>query len=237
MRRSIAVAGITVAAIAGGAAAGVTLFTPTVGIAQEATDDTTTTTAQSDGSAEAATPARPSWVDEALDGLVSDGTLTREQADKVVAALDAAAPERGGPGHGHGAPGMKGDLFGAAATALGMEESDLMAALRDGQTIAEVAAEKGVATQTVVDAIVAEISANLDQAVADGRITQDEADERKVDATEKATAIVNGEMPERPEGGMGRHGRHGFGDTDSTDDSTDGTDDSTVEGSSTGLTS
>lgn len=225
MRRTIAVAGITAAALAGGAVAGITLFTPAVGIAQEATTDPTT--AETTPSDETTAPARPSWVDDVLDGLVADGTLTQDQADKVGAAFDAAAPERGprgGPGGMHkGGPRV--DVLGVAAGALGMEEADLHDALHDGQTIAEVAAGKGVDVQTVIDAIANELNASLDQAVADGRITQEEADERKADTAEHAAAIVNGERPEGPMGPGGPGGRHGrFGMTDDTgDDTADGT--------------
>jgi hypothetical protein len=67
--------------------------------------------------------------------------------------------------------------------------------------MAEVAQANGVDVQTVVDAIVADISARIDEAVANGRLTQAEADEKKAELPERVTARVNGERPEgAPEG-------------------------------------
>ncbi len=65
-----------------------------------------------------------------------------------------------------------------AAEALGMEQADLVAELRDGKTIAQVAEEQGVELQTVVDAIVDAHAERLAQAVEAGLLTQEEADER-----------------------------------------------------------
>jgi len=83
----------------------------------------------------------------------------------------------------------------AAAKALGTTAEELRTALAGGQSIAEVAATKGVAVQTVIAAIVAENKTRLDEAVAAGKITQTQADERLADTTERVTAMVNGEAP------------------------------------------
>jgi hypothetical protein len=61
-----------------------------------------------------------------------------------------------------------------------------------------------VDVQTVIDAIVADMNSHLDQAVADGRLTRAQADERKADAAERATDLVNGEL--RAGGPMGPGG-------------------------------
>jgi hypothetical protein len=134
-----------------------------------------------------------SWFDSALDGLVDDGTITQAQADAVADALQEARPERPdfgpwGPG-GWFATGVA--ILDEAADAIGIEEDELLAALRDGQTLAEVAESNGVDPQTVIDALVATTHERLDDAVADGRIEQDDADERLADATERITEFVN----------------------------------------------
>ena len=137
------------------------------------------------------------WFDSALDGLVDDGTITQAQADAVADALQEARPERpdfGPPGPGGWfAVGVA--VLDEAADAIGIEEDELLTALRDGQTIAEVAESEGVDSKTVIDALVAATRERLDEAVADGRIEQQDADERLADATERITEFVNEGAP------------------------------------------
>jgi hypothetical protein len=194
MRSSLLAAGITAAALFGGAAAGIALTTPSLASAQTevttpAADDTSSTsdTATDDND------GLPGPMAEAIQGLVDSGTLNQAQADAVTAALEAAKPEgRGGRGHGRGGPGLD-----AAATALGVTEDELHTALHDGQTVAEIATAKGVAVQTVIDAMVADAKEHLAEAVTDGRLTQAEADEKAADLTERITTFVNEGRPER----------------------------------------
>jgi uncharacterized protein (DUF433 family) len=103
----------------------------------------------------------------------------------------------------------------SAAEAIGIEPSALLAAIRDGQTVAEVAQANGVDPATVVDAIVANANDRLDQAVADGELTQEQADERAADVEEHATDFVNGDlsMPFHPGPPLiGNPGLWGFAD-------------------------
>ena len=125
---------------------------------------------------------------EVLQPLVDSGTITADQMTAVVDALVAARP-RGGPGMGgqggrHGGDGDHGGRGGmrggrgldAAATALGVTADELRTELEGGQTIAQVATAKGVDVQTVIDAMVADLKAHLDEEVAAGEHTQAEAD-------------------------------------------------------------
>lgn len=200
MKKSMVAAGLT-AGLLGGGAAGAILGTSGVSGAQE-----TTTTVQAEsntdsGSAAPTDSARPdptARFTETLAPLVADGTITQAQADAVIAALAAAAPA-GGRG-GHGGPGEHGGgkSLDAAATALGITADELRTAIEGGQTIAQVAADKGVDVQTVIDAIVAERTTHLDEEVAAGDLTQEEADQRLADATTRITDMVNNGRPERP---------------------------------------
>ena len=143
---------------------------------------------------------------DTLTPLVEDATITEEQMGKVIEALEAARPQgghggKGGQGGQHGG-GRRGEALSTAATALGMEKDELRDELRSGKTLAEVAADKGVDVQVVIDALVAEAKAHLDQKVADGDMTQEEADQRLADLTERITDRVN-------DGGGSSHGEEG----------------------------
>jgi len=81
-----------------------------------------------------------------------------------IAQVTSATTATADPAHGSG-PGRfahRGEGLAVAAEVLGISEDDLKAALTDGTSIAEVAAEQGVDVQDVVDALVAHASARLD---------------------------------------------------------------------------
>ncbi len=84
----------------------------------------------------------------------------------------------------------------AAASALGITTDELATELRAGKTIADVAGEKGVDVQTVIDAMVADANARLDEAVAAGRITEDDAADKRADLEARITDLVNNGAPE-----------------------------------------
>jgi len=81
---------------------------------------------------------------------------------------------RGGMGYSLG--GAADSLVAIAAKTLGMEQTALVTALNGGKTIADVAKDKGVALDKIVDAVVADRAERLKSAVAAGRMTQAQAD-------------------------------------------------------------
>ncbi|MEW5959359.1 MAG: hypothetical protein AB1801_16635 [Chloroflexota bacterium] len=86
--------------------------------------------------------------------------------------------QAGGPALGMGPRwgGQTGSLVAVAAEQLGMTQAELVAELQAGKTIADVAAEKGVALETIVDAFVALRAGRLAELVANGQLTQEQAD-------------------------------------------------------------
>lgn len=72
--------------------------------------------------------------------------------------------------------GPQNSLVAVAAKTLNMNASDLVAALQSGKTIADVAKEKGVATDRIVDTFIANRAQALKTAVDAKRITQAQAD-------------------------------------------------------------
>jgi hypothetical protein len=125
-----------------------------------------------------ATGARPdkaTMLKARLQTLVDDGTLTSSQLDAVVAALEAARPMGGGhEGRGHGGQnhgGARGEkrqeMLTSAAEAIGITADELKTAIEGGQTIAQVAEANGKSVQSVIDALVAQASADLTQRITD----------------------------------------------------------------------
>ncbi len=128
-------------------------------------------------------------------------TLTLAAAAAIAGAVafggsvyaQAAGPAQGAPaaqvgprGYGMGAGmglmaqgrlgGPDNSLVAVSAQVLGMSQTDLVAALNGGKTIAGVAQEKGVAPDKIVDAFVAPRAQALQSAVSAGRLTQAQAD-------------------------------------------------------------
>ena len=225
IRKNIAAAGV--AGVLG--VMGLAVAVAPIASATTSTDDGTTT----DDSTTSGFGARLQAIKDALAGLVSDGSLTQEQADEVATTLDESTALRGG---GHGRGGGMG--LEAAADALGMTVDDLRTALAaEGTTLADVAAAEGVDTATLIDALVAEHTARITPAVTDGRITQEEADEKIAALPEHVAAQIEQEMGPGHGPGHGHgggHGRHGAeGMTGSTDEGTGTTPDEAVADATT----
>jgi hypothetical protein len=165
-------------------------------------------------------PAALAAANAAIDAAASAGDISADRASELkdeLAALDDPASILvghgvlgGGPGHGgHGI--VEGDAVDAAATALGIDASDLVGQLRGGSSLMEIAVARGVGYPSVVSAVTDAVASDLATAVADGRITQDRSDQI---ASGLATWLDAGGQPD--EGaflfrhGMG-HGPRGEG--------------------------
>lgn len=78
-----------------------------------------------------------------------------------------------------------------AADTIGIPVDELAADYKAGQSISEIATAHGVDPQTVADALVAKASATIDQAVADGKVSQEKADKAKAKLPELASRVVD----------------------------------------------
>ena len=152
-----------------------------------------------------------------IDEAVKDGRLSREQGEAMKARIEADDFPLFGGGHGFGHRGFTLHGFrdlGTAAAFLGVGEDALRERLRDGDTLADVAKEKGKSVDALVSAIVAATTKRLDEAVAAGRITKAQRDEIVAGLKQRTTEIVNGDFPAfRGRGGPGfgpRFGGPGF---------------------------
>ena len=127
--------------------------------------------------------------DAALDAAVANGDITQEQADLMRAGQ--AVKEYM-------------DREALTAAALGMTVEELQAARDEGVTMADLLEQQGLDRTTFAEALQTEADKALAQAVSDGVITQEQADQ---------LAEMGGRFMDGGPGGHGeRGGRHGHGD-------------------------
>ena len=147
---------------------------------------------------------------ETLDEGVAEGLLTEEQAERLG---ERGFPFSGGR-MGHG----RGQLMDAAADVLGMTQADLMEQLKDGNSLAEVAEAQGKDLETFKAALLDQVQAQLGEVVAEGDLTQKQADDIFQRTEENIDSIVDAEGCGGGFGGM-RHGM--FGDEPETAEPTE----------------
>ncbi|MBN1582613.1 MAG: hypothetical protein JXA89_18025 [Anaerolineae bacterium] len=121
------------------------------------------------------------WIGIVLAGMLALGVVGVAFAQDPPESDEGVCPFGGGcgglgGGFGMGGFGYHGTMPGIIAEELGMTLDDLYAVLDEGQSIADVAAEQGVSLEDLVAALVARRAEDLNQAVADGYLTQEQAD-------------------------------------------------------------
>jgi polyhydroxyalkanoate synthesis regulator phasin len=151
-----------------------------------------------------------------IDEAVEAGRLTEAQANELKQRIGSDEFPLFGPGvfrgHGFGGHGFghagHGEAFAAAASYLGLTEAELREQLGD-QTLAEIAKEKGKSVSGLVQAMVAAKEKAIDEAVADGTLTEEQAEQLKANLQDRIESFVNGEFQNRGFG-LGRpwFGRH-----------------------------
>jgi hypothetical protein len=201
--RKLAAGGIAALAVAGGGAA----FAATQDSPQASSQAALADAARQLGvSEEKLDDALRTALENRVDEAVSAGRLTEDEGERLKDAIESGdVPVLGVPmgGQAHGLPGRHLD---AAASYLGLTADDLRAELEAGETLADVAQAEDKPVDGLLDALVADERAELDQAVEDGRLTQAQADELLAGAEERMTDLVNGELPGPPDGRFGPGG-------------------------------
>ena len=143
-----------------------------------------------------------------VDAAVKAGRLTEAQGEKLKERLRSGDLPLLGLGPGRG-PHGGGHLFGgldAAADYLGLSDAELHERLHDGDSLAEIARAEGKSVDGLVDALVESAKADLEDAVADGRLTDAQRDELEAGLAGRIEALV-----EREPGLRGHSGPHGPG--------------------------
>jgi hypothetical protein len=151
-----------------------------------------------------------------LDQAVKDGDLTQKQADAIKARRAASGRVLGGGGLGRGGPGLRGGpgpggpgfghrggprgaFFPDLATALGITRAELQTQLRAGKSITDIAKAQGKTLDDVRASLKADAKTKADKAVADGDLTQKQADELLAHLDDALTHLGDATPP------FGRH--------------------------------
>ena len=107
----------------------------------------------------------------------------------------AEAPAAGQKDAHHGRRHLAKEALKEVAKDLNMAPKDLLAQLRSGKTINQVAQEQGVPSQTIVDDLVGKVDARVDKAVAEGKISQEQGDKIKAKAPERIAKLLDRQLP------------------------------------------
>jgi hypothetical protein len=138
---------------------------------------------------DALTEALTDHVDEA----VEEGRLSEEEGERLKERIDSGVVPFFG-GFGERGPWLGADPgLESAASYLELSETDLRERLRDGETLAEIAEDEGKSVDGLVDALVADASERIDDAVADGRLDEERAARLKAELEEHVRELVDGE--------------------------------------------
>ncbi len=140
--------------------------------------------------------------EDQIDADVAAGRLTKERGDALKSAIEAGdLPLAGfgvGPGLGRlGGVGFAIDLD-AASSYLGLTQAKLLSSLRDGKSLAEVAADQGKSVDGLVSALEDAVAKQLDARVAAGTLTQDQKQTIEQNLHERITNLVNRKLPALP---------------------------------------
>lgn len=148
-------------------------------------------------------PTRGERQADRLESLIEDGVITQEQADNLVETREAIRAER---------EARQEEKLQGIADVIGVTTDDLRQAREDGTSLADLAGDN---VDDLVDYLTEQSTERINQAVADGKITQEQADE-KLDGLEERIAdrVENGGGFGKGHGrrsGHGQRGGHGHG--------------------------
>ena len=151
-----------------------------------------------------------------INEAVKDGKLDQNRANQIIQAIQSGqgfmGPGPGGPGGGRpgfqGRPQMGGPgMF--AASALGLTPEQLRTEMQGGKSLAQVAQAHNISRDDLKSKLMAARKAQLDQAVASGRLTADQENQALGRFTSNLDHMIDfvpgqggpGQGPRGPRGG------------------------------------
>jgi len=207
MKRKVAAGAAALLAVAGGGAAiGATQLSPK----QENQTVLNDAAKELGVTPSALAEALKNALEKRIDAAVAAGRITQAQGDEMKRRIESGELPFPGP-----APGMffHHELFrgfDAAAAYLGLSEEELHARLESGKSLADIAKAQGKSVDGVVDALTADAKKHLDDEVAEGNLTEAQAEQMLSHMKEGIRAIVTGERPSSFPGRPGFGFRHEF---------------------------
>lgn len=155
-------------------------------------------------------------ITEQVNRAVENGRLSQERADEILATLESdltnlmnqplpeVTPPRPGIVDRVREGGVQ-SLIGAAAELTGLEPAEILQQMRqENLTLAQVVEANGVDPQEVVEAAVADATGRINQAVENGRLSQEQADRLLAGLETAFTNAMTHPLPPRPEAGRPR---------------------------------
>jgi len=137
-------------------------------------------------------------VTEKTNQAVTDGKITQERADEILANAETRLTDLvnnpvqldGGRG------GELREVVELVAEQTGLDAQELLQQLRDGATLAEIITANGGDVDGIIAILIGLITEKTNQAVTDGKITQERADEILANVEERTTNLFNNPIPQ-----------------------------------------
>lgn len=130
---------------------------------------------------------------------LASGEITEEQAAQIRERIESGEG-RFGPGHdrpGHDRPGHNGcqRLVYQVSEIIGVPAGDVVSALEQGHSLAQIAEANGVPPAELMAALLSNLQEHLARAVEAGKIDQARADEMLANAAAEIERVINHEGP------------------------------------------
>jgi len=148
-----------------------------------------------------------------VDAVIADvETLMSEQIEEL---FNTEFDFEGRDGNGFGIRdrvrnGVLGEVATAISAETGLETTEILQQVRDGEILADIITNNGGDVDTVVAAVVEAVTTNVNERVESEQITQEQADTILENLEETVTDLINGELelPLRDRGGRGGRGNN-----------------------------
>lgn len=141
-------------------------------------------------------------IEAILTALVDEGKLTDVQKGAIITRLKEAAEKEAAEKVGAKRPAFQwkaalSDHLKGVAAFLGLTESELAAALREGKSLADVALAKGKTRAALITAIITPANAKVDEALAAKKIDAEQAVKAKAEIAKHVETLVDKKHDEK----------------------------------------